>query len=76
MRRWIWEHDTGKKIPQSMWEDNLNGVDRLAEIKFTKAKPPCLIYLDDRAVRFEGPGTFPSRDEIHRLRPWNKGTKR
>jgi hypothetical protein len=36
------------------------------------AKPPALIYLDDRAVRFEGPGTFPSAQEIHDARPWNK----
>ena len=43
-----------------------------AEIKVTAKKPPCLIYLDDRAVRFEGPGTFPTADEIHRARPWNK----
>jgi hypothetical protein len=35
-------------------------------------KPPALIYLDDRAYRFEGPGTFPSAEQIHRARPWNK----
>lgn len=42
------------------------------EIKVTAKKPACLIYLDDRAIRFEGPGTFPTADEIHRARPWNK----
>ena len=42
------------------------------EIKVTAKKPPCLIYLDDRAYRFEGPGTFPTADQIHRARPWNK----
>lgn len=43
-----------------------------AEIKVTAKKPPCLIYLDDRAVRFEGPGTFPTKAQIHAARPWNK----
>ena len=33
-------------------------------------KPPALVYLDDRAIRFEG--TFPTADEIHAARPWNK----
>lgn len=40
--------------------------------KITSDKPPALIYLDDRAVRFEGPGTFPTKDQIHKFRPWNK----
>jgi hypothetical protein len=34
----------------------------------TAEKPPALIYLDDRAVRFEG--IYPTPDEIHRARPW------
>ena len=33
-------------------------------------KPPALVYLDDRAMRFEG--TFPTADAIHAARPWNK----
>lgn len=40
---------------------------------FTDHKVPALIYLDDRAVRFEGPGTFPTKDQIHQQYvPWNK----
>ncbi len=38
----------------------------------TFEKPPALIYLDDRGWRFEGPGSFPTADEIHKARPWNK----
>jgi len=33
-------------------------------------KPPALVYLDDRAMRFEG--TFPTAQQIHAARPWNK----
>jgi len=36
----------------------------------TSRKVPALIYIDDRAWRFEG--TFPTANEIHRARPWNK----
>jgi hypothetical protein len=58
----------------------LSGVDEdgdllwrgLGEIKVTAKKPPALIYLDDRAVRFTGPGSFPSPEDIHRARPWHK----
>jgi hypothetical protein len=38
----------------------------------TAEKVPALIYLDDRAIRFEGPGSFPTVDAIHLARPWNK----
>lgn len=38
----------------------------------TSDKPPALIYIDDRAYRFEGPGTFPTTQQIHAARPWNK----
>lgn len=38
----------------------------------TAEKPPALIYLDDRAVRFDGEN-FPTADQIHReFVPWNK----
>jgi hypothetical protein len=40
------------------------------EIEFSSSKPPCLVYIDDRAWRFEG--TFPTAHEIHAARPWNK----
>lgn len=36
----------------------------------TAIKPPALVYIDDRAWRFEG--TFPTAQEIHEARPWNK----
>ena len=42
----------------------------------TAEKPPALIYLDDRAVRFDGTN-FPTADQIHRdFVPWNKRKKR
>ncbi len=34
----------------------------------TAEKPPALIYLDDRAMRFAG--AYPTADEIHAARPW------
>lgn len=45
-------------------------VGTIARFKFPKHKPAALIYVDDRAYRFEG--HFPTADEIHRARPWNK----
>lgn len=46
--------------------------DAVWQLKFPKHKPPALIYLDDRAWRFRGPGTWPTAQEIHQARPWNK----
>lgn len=65
MRAWL------KKHAGTIWWESA-GLRGLEEIKFPRKKPPALIYLDDRAVRFEGPGTFPSVQDVHKLRPWNK----
>lgn len=39
----------------------------------TAEKVAALIYLDDRAIRFDGTN-FPTRSEVHAARPWNKST--
>ncbi|MEO0481947.1 MAG: hypothetical protein AAF196_20980 [Planctomycetota bacterium] len=69
MRAWLQEH-----TPAPLWYEG-GGERGLEDIQFPTSKPPALIYLDDRAVRFEGPGTFPSKSDVHRLRPWNKSQK-
>lgn len=48
------------------------GFEGTKDLRVTAEKPPALIYLDDRGYRFEGPGTFPTKDQIHAARPWNK----
>lgn len=39
-------------------------------ILVTNEKCAALVYIDDRAIRFEG--KFPTADEIHQARPWHK----
>lgn len=39
-----------------------------AGLPVTHEKPPALVYIDDRAWRFEG--RYPSVQEIHRAHPW------
>jgi len=65
MRSWLKSHAGNLWYPSP-------GFRGLEEIGIPKKKPPALVYLDDRAIRFEGPGTFPTVDEIHRARPWHK----
>lgn len=40
-------------------------------VKITNEKIPALVYVDDRGYRFDGVN-FPSRNDVHRLIPWNK----
>lgn len=51
-----------------------NGVPdaALERIAVSAEKPNAIVFLDDRAWRFEGPGTFPSAEQIEDFRPWNK----
>lgn len=47
--------------------------DLVDELLFVSQKPASLIYLDDRAWRFNG--RFPTAEEIRGFKPWNKGGK-
>lgn len=64
MRHWL------KASAGNVWYDG-PGHRGLENIAFPKHKPAALVYIDDRAVRFTG-SNWPSKKEIHRLRPWNK----
>lgn len=61
--------EAGRLAVRSWLEDRGYNGPRLT---VTAEKPPALAYLDDRAYRFEGPGTFPSAEQVHRAKPWNK----
>jgi hypothetical protein len=54
---------------------NLDNAQELAthvyrQIRFPVLKPPAVVYLDDRAVQFQG--TFPNVTDIRNFKPWNK----
>lgn len=56
------------------WDDEVEfAIEHiLRRVTFPKHKPAALVYLDDRAVRFTGPESWPTVDQIHKARPWNK----
>lgn len=64
-------HTTRAKTPEGAaavmwWIFDRSGL----TLPVTAMKPTALIYVDDRAWRFEG--RFPTKEEIHQARPWNK----
>ena len=66
MGAWLRKH-----AGELVWYETPDGPG-LEDVEFSYTKEPGLIYLDDRGVRFEGPGTFPSKKDIYQLIPWNK----
>lgn len=40
-------------------------------LKFPTEKPASIVYIDDRAIQFNGP-PFPTMDEIKEFKPWNR----
>ena len=64
MRRWLRAHSN-----DSQWYEWAFGPG-LEDVKFARWKPPAVVTLDDRAVRFTG--KFPSPSELVSLKPWNK----
>lgn len=63
IRSWL-KHLAGNLYFESM------GTVGLEDVRLSYKKIPALVYLDDRAMRFEG--TFPTIEEIHAAKPWNK----
>jgi hypothetical protein len=63
VRAWIKQH------ADSLWypSPDTRGVE---EITVTAVKPAALVYIDDRAWRFEG--RFPKPQEVHDAKPWHK----
>lgn len=65
IRRWLKRHAGG------LWYETM-GARGIEDVTVSAIKTAALIYLDDRAVRFDG-RNFPTPSEVHELRPWNKG---
>jgi hypothetical protein len=40
----------------------------LDQLEFSANKIPAQVYLDDRCIRFEGPGSFPTNRAVERSR--------
>lgn len=64
VRRWL------HRYAGHLWYDG-PGYRGIEDVKVTNRKDAALVYIDDRALRFDGTN-FPAADAIHALRPWNK----
>lgn len=53
------------------WYLEQAGVRDAANLVVTSEKLPALVYIDDRALRFDGTN-FPTAQQVHQLKPWNK----
>jgi hypothetical protein len=61
-----------KQDAGNLWYPDPTGAVPLEEIKLTYQKPPCIVYIDDRAYRFDGKH-WPSVQELYQHKPWHKG---
>jgi hypothetical protein len=59
MRAWLREH-------AGMGWDTMGPS--LCEVRFARWKPPAVVTIDDRAVRFEG--VFPNPKALRMFKPW------
>jgi len=50
-------------------------TDVMKKLEFPTQKPAAWLTIDDRAWRFDGPGTFPSNADIDNFKPWYKRTR-
>lgn len=61
IRKWLQKH------AGMLWNE-APGFFGLEDIRLSYEKPPALVYIDDRAWRFQG--TFPTISQIHQAKPW------
>ncbi len=47
-----------------------------ATFAFSSTKPPAMVYIDDRGLRFEGSWETLTPEFLESLRPWNKPEKK
>lgn len=66
MRQWLRKH------AGSLWWDTPAGPG-IEDVRFVRWKPPAVVTIDDRAIRFDG--KFPTPREAATLVPWNKMAK-
>lgn len=69
MKEFIDKHDKeyiAKRDTKGGW------VPLIKRLLFPVYKPAATVYLDDRGMTFNGPGNFPSSDDIRGFRPWYK----
>lgn len=59
----------GRWVLEQRLEDN-EDLAWAGDIKWPTEKPPAHLTIDDRAILFTG--TWPSMQEIHDFKPWNK----
>lgn len=62
----------GIKAMQSWFLRHGFSPSTLQELKFPLEKPPAILYVDDRAWAFNGPGDFPTVKQVREFQPWNK----
>lgn len=46
------------------------GEPEVLRIHLCAEKPPAWAYLDDRGISFQGPGTWPTIEDLRAFRPW------
>jgi len=44
----------------------------MTKLCFPTEKPAAVLYIDDRAWQFHGPGTMPTKADIEGFKPWNR----
>lgn len=64
IRCWLRDH------AGNLWPEQCSFTRGLIDIPVTNRKVPALVYIDDRAFRFEG--EFPTPIELAGMKPWNR----
>ena len=60
MRAWLQRH------AGNLWDGPFEGT--ICSVRFTRWKPPAVVTIDDRAMRFEG--IWPDTKGLRKFKPW------
>jgi hypothetical protein len=55
---------------EGLWADPADPPDWIAQLEWSRVKPPATVTIDDRAITFTG--TWPDVGDLLAFKPWNK----
>ena len=64
IRAWL------KKHAGTIWYESM-GMNGIEGVRLSYKKLPAIVYIDDRAYRFDGV-TFPSNKQLRAMLPWGR----
>jgi hypothetical protein len=71
MKNWLYAEERHYRAQADQAGKHLPKTSLALNLKWPTEKPAAFLSIDDRCIRFEGPGSWPSVDALKDFKPWH-----